>query len=53
MSMKDDMRKLDNLANAYHNCQNGFRAVWKQKWYKMVQLIAERVPRTVDKSKQK
>lgn len=39
----DDMRNLDNLANAYNTCQTDFREVWKQKWYEMVKLIAKRV----------
>lgn len=49
-----DMRNLDNLANAYHSCQNEFRSIWKQKWYEMTKIIARRVEewqRSVDKSK--
>ena len=38
----DDMRTLDNLANAYATCETEFRNVWKQKWYEMVELIAKR-----------
>lgn len=38
----DDMRHLDNLANAYNTCQTDFRNIWKQKWYEMVELIAKR-----------
>ena len=43
-----DMKDLDNIANAYNNCSDGFRDLWKQKWYKMVEVIAKRV-QTVDK----
>ena len=39
----EDMRILDNLANAYNTCQTDFRNIWKQKWYEMVELIAKRV----------
>jgi len=39
----DDMRNLDNLANAYSTCETEFRNVWKQKWYEMVKLISKRV----------
>lgn len=38
-----DMRNLNNLANAYNTCQTKFRDVWKQKWYEMVAVIAKRV----------
>ena len=55
-SFAQDLRDLDNIANAYHNCNDGFRSVWKQKWYKMVEIIAKRVEESrssVDKSKNK
>lgn len=44
-----DMKDLDNIANAYNNCSDGFRQTWKQKWYEMVEVIAKRVS-SVDKS---
>jgi hypothetical protein len=41
---KSDMRVLDNLANAYTNCESGdMRAVWKNKWYEMCLEIANRI----------
>lgn len=48
-----DMRNLNNLANAYNTCKTEFRNVWKQKWYEMVDVIAKRVEEwhgSVDKS---
>ena len=44
-----DMKDLDNIANAYNNCSDGFKQTWKQKWYEMVAVIAKRVS-SVDKS---
>jgi hypothetical protein len=44
-----DMKDLDNIANAYNNCSDGFKQTWKQKWYEMVEVIAKRVS-SVDKS---
>jgi hypothetical protein len=38
-----DMRDLDNIANAYNNCSDGFKQTWKQKWYEMCSVIAKRV----------
>ena len=41
---KSDMRVLDNLANAYTNCESGdMRTVWKKKWYEMCVQIADRI----------
>jgi hypothetical protein len=38
------MRVLDNLANAYTNCESGdMRTVWKKKWYEMCVQIADRI----------
>ena len=48
-----DMRNLNNLANAYNTCTTEFRNVWKQKWYEMAALIEKRVEEwhgSVDKS---
>ena len=42
-SLAQDMKDLDNIANAYNNCSDGFRETWKQKWYEMVEVIAKRV----------
>jgi len=49
-SLAQDMKDLNNIANAYNNCSDGFRETWKQKWYKMVEVIAKRVE-AVDKSR--
>ena len=49
-----DMKALDNLANAYNTCSDGFRDTWKQKWYEMCSVIAKRVQEhteNVDKRK--
>ena len=48
-----DMKYMDNLANAYATCTTEFRNVWKQKWYEMAALIAKRASEregSVDKS---
>lgn len=44
-----DMRILNNLANAYLNCKNDeIKAVWRQKWYEMCDVIANRIRSTDD-----
>jgi len=56
-TFKQDMKTLDNLANAYHNAQNGdIRENWKRKWYEMCTVIAHRVEEwdiTVDNLRKK
>lgn len=43
-TFKQDMRTLDNLANAYNNTQDiQMRENWKRKWYEMCTIIAHRV----------
>lgn len=49
-----DMKYMDNLANAYATCTTNFRDVWKQKWYEMAAIIAKRASewdKSVDKSR--
>ena len=36
--------QLDNLANAYHKCENlDMKQVWKQKWYEMCSKIVSEI----------
>jgi len=42
-TIKEDMKALDNIASAYHNCSDNFKSMWKQKWYRMCGVIAQRV----------
>lgn len=39
-----DIRRLDSLANAYNNAECvKTKATWKQKWYELCGVIADKV----------
>ena len=43
--MKQDQRRLDNLAKAYHRTSGDVQEMWKKKWYEMVKIIAKKIRR--------
>ena len=38
-TIKEDQRRLDNIANAYHKTGGEVREMWKNKWYELVKQI--------------
>jgi len=39
-----DIRRLNNIANAYHNTECvKTKATWKQKWYELCGVIADKM----------
>lgn len=39
-----DIKILDNISNAYHNCVNeDMKRIWKNKWYEMNRIIANQL----------
>ena len=41
--MKQDQRRLDNLAKAYHRTSGAIQEMWKKKWYEMVKIISKKI----------
>jgi hypothetical protein len=41
--MKQDQRRLDNLAKAYHKTSGAIQEMWKKKWYELVKIIGRRI----------
>ena len=41
--MKQDLRRLDNLAKAYHTTVGDMQEMWKKKWYELVKIIGRRI----------
>ena len=41
--MKQDQRRLDNLAKAYHTTVGDIQEMWKKKWYELIKIIARRI----------
>ena len=38
-TIKEDQRRLDNIANAYHKTGGEVRKMWKNKWYELVRKL--------------
>jgi hypothetical protein len=39
-----DIRRLDNIANAYHNAKcDQIKAMWKKKWYDLCKIIGNNI----------
>ena len=36
--MKQDQRRLDNLAKAYHRTSGAIQKLWKKKWYELIKI---------------
>ena len=45
--IKEDQRRLDNIANMYHKTSGEMREMWRKKWYELVKQIG----RKIDESK--
>ena len=45
--IKQDQRRLDNIANMYHKTSGDMREMWRKKWYELVKIIG----RKLDESK--
>ena len=45
--IKQDQRRLDNIARMYHKTSGEMREMWRKKWYELVKQIG----RKIDESK--
>ena len=41
--IKQDQRRLDNIANAYWKTSGDVREMWGRKWYKLIKIIIRRI----------
>ena len=41
--MKQDQRRLDNLAKAYHRTSGAIQEMWKKKWYQLVKTVSSKI----------
>ena len=46
-TIKEDQRRLDNIANTYNKTSGEMREMWRKKWYELVKIIG----RKLDESK--
>ena len=41
--IKQDQRRLDNIANAYWKTSGDGREMWGRKWYELIRTIVRRI----------
>ena len=41
--IKEDQRRLDNIAKMYHKTGGDMREMWKKKWYELVKIIGRKL----------
>ena len=41
--IKQDQKRLDNIAKAYWNTSGKMREMWGRKWYALLKIIARRI----------
>ena len=41
--IKQDQRRLDNIANAYWKTSGDVREMWGRKWYELIRTIVRRI----------
>ena len=46
-TIKEDQRRLDNIANMYHKTSGDMKEMWRKKWYDLVKIVG----RKLDESK--
>ena len=46
-TIKEDQRRLDNIANMYNKTSGDMKEMWKKKWYELIKIIG----RKLDESK--
>ena len=42
-TIKEDQRRLDNIADMYHKTSGDMREMWRKKWYELVRQIGRRL----------
>ena len=42
-TIKEDQRRLDNIANMYHKTGGEMKEMWRKKWYELVKIIGRKL----------
>ncbi len=48
--IKQDQRRLDNIAKAHWNTSGKMREMWKKKWYELIKVVAKKIERKKNES---
>ena len=41
--IKQDLKRLNNLAKAYHRTSGAIQEMWKKKWYQLVKTVSSKI----------
>ena len=44
--IKQDQKRLDNIAKAYWNTSGDMRKMWGRKWYELIKQIGRKIDET-------
>ena len=44
-TIKQDTKRLDNIAKAYWNTSGEVREMWGRKWYALIKIISKKIER--------
>ena len=44
--IKQDQKRLDNIAKAYWNTSGDMREIWGRKWYELIKQIGRKLDET-------
>ena len=44
--IKQDQKRLDNIAKAYWNTSGEMRQMWGRKWYELIKIIGRKLDET-------
>ena len=42
-TIKEDQRRLDNIANMYNKTSGDMKEIWKKKWYDLIKVIGRKL----------
>jgi len=42
-TIKEDQRRLDNIANMYNKTSGDMKEIWKKKWYELIKIIGRKL----------
>ena len=42
-TIKEDQKRLDNIANTYNKTKGEMREMWRKKWYELVKEIGRKL----------
>jgi len=43
--IKQDQRRLDNIAKMYNKTSGEMQAIWRKKWYELIKIVSKKITR--------